>query len=143
MSISLQPYGLSPQVSAILGILQEGIQEWLPCPPPGGLPEPGILNILDNLTWAWVGEGIKEWRDSHGFALRFSLLQGPYWWMQFLETWSHLLPLPVTSPPEVELIAWTEDLSVWAELGAELSDSPNCQGPRDHSSRRLRCREVW
>ena len=106
MSISLQPYGLSPQVSAILGILQEGIQEWLPCPPPGGLPEPGILNILDNLTWAWVGEGIKEWRDSHGFALRFSLLQGPYWWMQFLETWSHLLSLrgrPYLSPPHLRL----------------------------------------
>ena len=105
----------------------------LPCPTPGDLPDPGILNIFDNLAWAWAGEGIKEWRDSGRFALRFSFLQGPCWWMQFLQTWSHLLPqreaLLVTSPPEAELTAWTEELSVWAELGAKLSDSPNCQGP--------------
>ena len=28
--------------SSVRGILQEGILEWLPCPPPGHLPDPGI-----------------------------------------------------------------------------------------------------
>ena len=28
--------------SSVHGILQARIQEWLPCPPPGDLPDPGI-----------------------------------------------------------------------------------------------------
>ena len=28
--------------SSVLGILQAGIVKWVPCPPPGHLPDPGI-----------------------------------------------------------------------------------------------------
>ena len=32
----------SPQGSSVRGILQARILEWLSCPPPGGLPDPGV-----------------------------------------------------------------------------------------------------
>ena len=32
----------SPPGSSVHGILQAGIVEWVPCPPPGYLPAPGI-----------------------------------------------------------------------------------------------------
>ena len=32
----------SPPSSSVHGILQARILEWLPCPPPGDLPDPGI-----------------------------------------------------------------------------------------------------
>ena len=32
----------SPPGSSVHGILQAGILEWLPCPPPGDLPDPRI-----------------------------------------------------------------------------------------------------
>ncbi|CAN0510063.1 unnamed protein product [Rangifer tarandus platyrhynchus] len=32
----------SPPGSSVRGILQARILEWLPCPPPGDLPDPGI-----------------------------------------------------------------------------------------------------
>ena len=35
--------------------------------------------------------------------------------------------LPVTSPPEAELTAWTEDLSVWAELGVGSQTVPTAE----------------
>ena len=45
---SLQSYptlhssmGCSPPGSSVHGILQAGILEWQPCPPPGDLPSPG------------------------------------------------------------------------------------------------------
>ena len=42
-SDSLQPYGLcSPPGSSVHGILQARILEWVACPPPGDLPDPGI-----------------------------------------------------------------------------------------------------
>ena len=36
------PVSCSPPGSSVRGILQAGILEWLPCPPPGDLPDPGI-----------------------------------------------------------------------------------------------------
>ena len=36
------PMDCSPPGSSVHGILQARILEWLPCPPPGGLPNPGI-----------------------------------------------------------------------------------------------------
>ena len=36
------PMDCSLAGSSVHGILQEGILEWLPCPPPGDLPDPGI-----------------------------------------------------------------------------------------------------
>ena len=33
---------VNPPGSTVHGILQAGILEWLPCPPPGDLPDPGI-----------------------------------------------------------------------------------------------------
>ena len=44
VSDSLQPYGrdCSPPGSSVHGILQARILEWLPWPPPGDLPDPGI-----------------------------------------------------------------------------------------------------
>ena len=32
----------SPPGSSVHGILQARILEWLSCPPPGGLPDPGV-----------------------------------------------------------------------------------------------------
>ena len=42
MSDSLQPYGCSPPVSSVHAIVQARLLEWLLCPPPEGLPDPGI-----------------------------------------------------------------------------------------------------
>ena len=36
------PTGCSPPGSSVHGILQARIREWVPCPPPGNLPDPGI-----------------------------------------------------------------------------------------------------
>ena len=36
------PMDCSPPGSSVHGILQARILEWLPCPPPGDLPNPGI-----------------------------------------------------------------------------------------------------
>ena len=36
------PMDYSPPGSSVHGILQARILEWLPCPSPGGLPNPGI-----------------------------------------------------------------------------------------------------
>ena len=36
------PMNCSPPGSSVHGILQAGILEWLPCPPPGDLPDSGI-----------------------------------------------------------------------------------------------------
>ena len=36
------PMEYSLPVFSVLGILQAGILEWLSCPPPGDLPNPGI-----------------------------------------------------------------------------------------------------
>ena len=36
------PMDFSPPGSSVPGILQERVLEWLPCPPPGGPPDPGI-----------------------------------------------------------------------------------------------------
>ena len=36
------PMDYSPPGSSVHGILQARIQGWLPCPPPGDLPDPGI-----------------------------------------------------------------------------------------------------
>ena len=35
------PMDCSPPGSSVHGILQARILEWLPCPPPGDLPNPG------------------------------------------------------------------------------------------------------
>ena len=40
--ILCSPIDYSPPSSPSMGILQASILEWLPCPPPGGLPNPGI-----------------------------------------------------------------------------------------------------
>ena len=40
--ILCSPRDCSPPSSPSMGILQASILEWLPCPPPGGLPNPGI-----------------------------------------------------------------------------------------------------
>ena len=42
MSDSLWPHGCSSPGSSVHRILQARILEWLPCPPPGDLPDPGI-----------------------------------------------------------------------------------------------------
>ena len=42
MSDSLQPMDYSPPGSSVYGILQARILEWVPCPPPGDLPDPEI-----------------------------------------------------------------------------------------------------
>ena len=43
MSYSLHPLGLySPPGSSVHGTSQARIPEWLPCPPPGDLPDPRI-----------------------------------------------------------------------------------------------------
>ena len=39
------PMDHSPTGSSVIGILQARILEWLPCPPPGDLPDPGIEPI--------------------------------------------------------------------------------------------------
>ena len=36
------PMDCSPPASSVHGILQARILEWMPCPPPGGLPNPAI-----------------------------------------------------------------------------------------------------
>ena len=36
------PTDYSPPNSSVQGILQASILEWLPCPPPGDLPDPGM-----------------------------------------------------------------------------------------------------
>ena len=36
------PMDCGPLGASVLGILQARILEWLPCPPPGDLPDPGI-----------------------------------------------------------------------------------------------------
>ena len=42
----LDPVDCSPPGSSVHGILQARILEWLPCPPPGDLPDPGIEPCL-------------------------------------------------------------------------------------------------
>ena len=43
LSLTLcDPMDCSLAGSSVHGILQAGILEWLPCPPPGNLPDPGI-----------------------------------------------------------------------------------------------------
>ena len=39
------PMDCSPPGSSVYGILQARILEWVPCPPPGALPNPGIKPI--------------------------------------------------------------------------------------------------
>ena len=41
-SLCLSSWTVNPPGSTVHGILQAGILEWLPCPPPGDLPDPGI-----------------------------------------------------------------------------------------------------
>ena len=41
-SLQSCPTGCSPPGSSVHRILQARILEWLPCPPPGDLPDPGI-----------------------------------------------------------------------------------------------------
>ena len=53
------PVDCSPPGFSVHGILQARILEWLPCPPPGDLPDPGIkpasLILLLLLPWhRWV-----------------------------------------------------------------------------------------
>ena len=38
--------------SSVHGILQAGTLEWLPCPPPGDLPDPGIRPSFMSLALA-------------------------------------------------------------------------------------------
>ena len=38
------PLDCSPPGSSVHGILQARILEWSPCPPPGGLPDPGMTS---------------------------------------------------------------------------------------------------
>ena len=40
------PMDCSPPVSSVCGIFQARILEWLPFPPPGHLPEPGIKHMF-------------------------------------------------------------------------------------------------
>ena len=42
VSDSVPFYGLDPARLSVHGILQARIPEWLPCPPPGDLPNPGV-----------------------------------------------------------------------------------------------------
>ena len=42
MSDSVNPWDCSPPGSSVYGILQARILEWVPCPPPGDLPDPEI-----------------------------------------------------------------------------------------------------
>ena len=42
VSNSLEPHGLSPPGSSAHGIFQAKTLEWVPFPPPGDLPDPGI-----------------------------------------------------------------------------------------------------
>ena len=42
MANSLEPHGLQPPGSSVHGIFQAGLLKWLPVPPPGDLPNPGI-----------------------------------------------------------------------------------------------------
>ena len=49
------PMDCSPPDSFLLGILQARILEWVACPPPGDLPDPGIqlasIMSLASNTW--------------------------------------------------------------------------------------------
>ena len=46
------PVACSPPGSSVLGILQARILEWMPCPPPGDPPNPGIKPTpLMSLHW--------------------------------------------------------------------------------------------
>ena len=40
--VSATPWTVACQAPLSMGILQARILEWLPCPPPGHLPNPGI-----------------------------------------------------------------------------------------------------
>ena len=58
---------VNPPGSTVHGILQAGILEWLPCPPPGDLPDPGIepgspVVLADSLLSEPPG---KPWWESH------------------------------------------------------------------------------
>ena len=65
----------SPPDSSVHGIFQARILEWLPFPPPGGLPDPGIEPISRLLHWqagflALVppGKPIKNVIGTHQFV---------------------------------------------------------------------------
>ena len=46
LSLTLcDPMDCSLAGSSVHGVLQAGILEWLPCPPPGDLPDPGIKPV--------------------------------------------------------------------------------------------------
>ena len=46
------PMNCSPPGSSVPGILQARVLEWVPCPPPGDLPDPGI----ESRSPAWQAE---------------------------------------------------------------------------------------
>jgi len=55
MSDSFDPIDYSPPASSVHLIIQAWILKWLPCPPPGDLPDPG--NELASLISSALGGG--------------------------------------------------------------------------------------
>ena len=55
-SCDLWPHGLYLPGSSVHGILQARTLEWLPCPPPGDLPNPGIepTSLTSTCVGRWV-----------------------------------------------------------------------------------------
>ena len=92
LSKSLWPHGLYPPGSSVHAILQARILEWLPCPLPGYLPNPGIEprspalqadslhlshqgspRILEWVAYPFsrVSSQLKNWTTDFGIAGRF------------------------------------------------------------------------
>ena len=68
----LRPHGCSPPGSSVRGILQARILEWLPCPPPGDLSDPGIKQASLNLQHWRVGSLPLEHLGSPDYAIEAS-----------------------------------------------------------------------
>ena len=62
----------SPPGSSVRGILQARILEWLPCPPPGDLSDPGIKQASLNLQHWRVGSLPLEHLGSPDYAIEAS-----------------------------------------------------------------------
>ena len=54
------PMNWSLSGSSVQGISQARIREWLPCPPPGDLPDPGVKSLLSHLLNSQLGSLTAE-----------------------------------------------------------------------------------
>ena len=61
------PWTIAHQAPLSMGILQARILEWLPCPLPGDLPNPGVSHIAGRFFTVWATR-----EDPHDFSVQFS-----------------------------------------------------------------------